>query len=120
MITVATPFRGSPGGWVALHTQLGDWLMEGQPLGIRAQAEATSPDAPCVQAITDPARQLRLTQHVQVYTFAGDKDLVVPDPSRMIDGAQNHPALSLVNHSQRLGITQDPRLALELFRIMGA
>jgi hypothetical protein len=122
LITVATPFHGSPGGRLVKHTKLDEVFMRDWPLGIRQQAEAMSTDSPFIRIIAHPERQRRLAQSVagRVHTFGSNNDIVVPDPSRMIDGAINHPAaeFTLARHSQWLGIPQDPRLALAVFTIL--
>lgn len=122
LITVATPFRGSPGGWLTKHTKLDELAMRQWSPAIRRQAEAMSPDSPFIRIMTAPARQQRLVARLSggVHTFGSRNDIAVPDANRLIDGATNHPAAAfqLARHSQRMGIPQDPRLALSLFQIL--
>ena len=122
IITFSTPFRGSPGGWLVRNTKLDEIFMRSWSKGIRSQAEAMSPDSPFIKIITNPQRQKRLVKNISgvVYTFGSDNDKAVPSANRMIDGAINYPPadFSLAQHSQRMGIPQDPRTALELFRIL--
>ncbi len=122
IITVSTPFRGSPGAGLIKNTQLDEIFMPNWSQGIRKQGEAMAPDSSFIKIITHAERQRRLIQKVSgsVHTFGSQNDRAVPDSHRMIDGANNHPAGSfeLAQHSQRMGIPQDPRIALEIFRIL--
>ena len=122
LITVATPFRGSPTAELVKRTQFDELLMPNWLPGIRKQAEAMATSSPFIHIITSREREQRLIQRVPggVHTFGSYNDLVVPSTHRMIAGATNHPAadFQLARHSQRLGIPQDPRLALAVFSIL--
>ena len=124
VITVATPFQGSPPARLVERTQLDEWFRPAWSPEIRKQAEAMSPTSDFIRLINQPDRQRRLVARVPggVHTFGSRNDLLVPDTHRMIEGAINHPAelFGLDRHSMILGITQDPRLALELFRLFAA
>ncbi len=122
IVTVATPFRGSPGASVVQRTKLDEIMQPNWSDGIRRQAEAMSPDSPFIRIITEPQRQRRLVERVKgrVHTFGSRNDLTTPDQARMIDGAINHPAgdLTMARHSASMGVTQDPRVILALFRLL--
>lgn len=124
IITVATPFQGSPPARVVERTQLDEWFRPAWSPEIRKQAEAMSPQSDFIRIIVQPDRQRRLVARVPggVHTFGSRNDLLVPDEHRMIEGATNHPAelFALARHSMILGITQDPRLALRLFDLLAA
>ncbi len=122
IVTVATPFRGSPLASFVERNHLDEILRLNWSDGIRNQAEAMFPRSPFIQSITDPSRQRRLLDRVKgsVHTFGSENDPATPNQARMIDGAINHPAtgFELARHSMIMGITQDPRLALAVFRIL--
>jgi len=125
LITVATPFRGSPAARLVKRTQIDEWFRPAWSEGIRKQAEAMAPppDSVFIDLITQPHRQRRLLQRVPggVYTMGSRNDPVVPNARRRIKDAHNYPGgrFRLARHSMILGITQDPRLALALFQILG-
>ncbi|MBI1883778.1 MAG: hypothetical protein HYS08_06190, partial [Chlamydiae bacterium] len=54
IITVATPFRGTPGGWIVKHTYLDELLMKNWTDAIRQQAEAMSTDSPYIRTLNHP------------------------------------------------------------------
>lgn len=122
IITVATPFCGSPLASFVERNHLDAILQLNWSAGIRKQAEAMFPGSPFIQIVTDPSRQQRLLKRVKgsVHTFGSNNDPATPNQARMIDGAINHPAagFEFARHSAIMGITQDPRLALAVFRIL--
>ena len=122
IMTVATPFRGSPLASFVERNHLDDILRLNWSDGIRKQAEAMFPQSPFIQIITDPSREARLITRVKgsIHTFGSENDPATPNQARMIDGAINHPAggFELARHSMIMGITQDPRLALAIFTIL--
>lgn len=122
IITVSTPFRGSPAAGLVKNTRVDEIFMPNWSQGIRKQSEAMAPDSSFIKIITHSERQRRLIPKVSgsVHTFGSQNDRAVPDSCRMIDGANNHLAadFGLAQHSQRMGIPQDPRTALGIFRIL--
>lgn len=120
LITVATPYKGSSPAHLAKHSKLDEIFRPKWTKGIREQCNNMAFDSEFIKIINQPVVRERLLKksRIAVHTFSGGNDRAVrPDHAR-IEGAENHKPFELVSHSQRMGITQDPRLHLKVLELL--
>lgn len=117
LITVATPYKGSALADLVKHTKIDEIFRPKWSDGIRKQCENMAFDSPFIKIINEGKIRKRLLKNARlgVYTFSGGNDRAVSPEYARIEGAENYKPFKLVSHSQRMGITQDPRLHLSLF-----
>lgn len=120
LITVATPYKGSVPADFVKHTKIDEWLRPKWPDGIRKQCENLAHDSEFISIINQEEIRERFLKkaRIGVHTFSGGNDRAVSSDDAFIEGAQNHEPFKLVSHSQRMGITQDPRMHYELFMLL--
>jgi len=120
LITVATPYKGSTPADLVKNTKIDEWFRPEWSDGIRKQCENMAYDSKFIGIINqkDIRERLLKTAKIGVYTFSGENDGAVTSEDAFIEGAQNHEPFELILHSQRMGITQDPRTHFELFTLL--
>ncbi len=119
LITVATPYKGSTPADLVKNTKIDEWFRPEWSDGIRKQCENMAHDSKFISIINQKGIRERLLEKAKigVYTFSGEKDGAVTSEDAFIEGAQNHEPFELILHSQRMGITQDPRTHFCLFNL---
>lgn len=119
LITVATPYRGSIPADLVKNTKIDEWFRPQWSDGIRKQCNNLAHSSEFISIINQKEIKERLLQKVSigVHTFSGGNDRAVRPEDAFLDGAQNHKPFELVSHSQRMGITQDPRMHYWLFNL---
>jgi len=120
LITVATPYKGSTPADLVKNTKIDEWFRPEWSDGIRKQCENMAHDSKFISIINQKDIRERLLEKAKigVYTFSGEKDGAVTSEDAFIAGAHNHEPFELILHSQRMGITQDPRTHFELFTLL--
>lgn len=120
LITVATPYKGSVPADLVKHTKIDEIFRPEWSDGIRKQCENMAFDSECIKIINQKEIRERLLKkaRIAVHTFSGGNGRAVRPQDAFIEGAQNHEPFGLVMHSQRMGITQDPRMHWELFDLL--
>ena len=120
LITVATPYKGSVPADLVKNTKIDECFRPEWPIGIRKQCENMAHDSEFIKIINQKEVRDRLLKKAKigVHTFSGGNDRAVCPEDAFIDGAQNHEPFELVSHSQRMGITQDPRMHFWLFDLL--
>ena len=120
VITVATPYKGSVPADIVKHTDLDEIFRPKWSEGIRKQCKNMAFDSNFIEIINQNNIRNRFLKVVKkgVYAFSGGDDLAVRPKDARIKGAANHNPFKLARHSQRMGITQDPRLHLALFKLL--
>jgi len=120
LITVATPYKGSTPADLVKNTKIDEWFRPEWSDGIRKQCENMAHDSEFINIINQKEIRERLLKKAKigVHTFSGRNDRAVSPEDAFIEGAQNHEPFELGMHSQRMGITQDPRMHLWLFNLL--
>jgi triacylglycerol esterase/lipase EstA (alpha/beta hydrolase family) len=126
LITVSTPHQGSPAANLS-DTELAKVLMR-QSKYIRTQGSNMRPTSDFIKLVNNANVRNQLLDRVSfMHMFGGGSDIVVPTSSYMIKttglGKSNYkiyPTLTEATHSQAMGITQDPRTALNIFKLLQA
>jgi hypothetical protein len=120
LITVATPYKGSSPADLVKNTKIDEWFRPEWSEGIRKQCENMAHDSEFINIINQKEIRERLLKKAKigVHTFSGRNDRAVSPEDAFIEGAQNHEPFELGMHSQRMGITQDPRMHLWLFNLL--
>jgi len=120
MITVATPYRGSVPADLVKHTKIDEWFRSEWSDGIRKQCDNLAHDSRFIGIINQNEIRERLLSKAKigVHTFSGCNDRAVRPEDAFIEDAHNHESFELVSHSQRMGITQDPRMHFCLFDLL--
>jgi len=121
LITVATPHRGSELG------EIGP-VFRKYPEHIASQCVNLDPDQPAIKVINKPdAREKLLTRVEKLYCLMGTRDQAVMRSARFnkagIDPKLYEKKVEVLvmdgaTHSQKYGITQDPRTILAVLRIL--
>ncbi|MGD0336206.1 MAG: alpha/beta hydrolase [Candidatus Omnitrophota bacterium] len=119
VVTVATPYKGSGPANLVKHTPIDEIFRPGWSEGVRKQCENMAYDSAFIKIINQNEIRTKLLKNakVGVHTFSGENDGAVTSQDAFIDDANNHAPFELVMHSQRMGITQDPRLHFALFNL---
>lgn len=122
LITVATPYKGSAPADLVKNTKIDEWFRPEWSDGIRKQCENLAHNSKFISIINQKKIRDRLLKKVKigVYTFSGGNDGAVKPEDAFIEGAKNHEPFKLVSHSQRMGITQDPRMHWALFNLFSS
>ena len=120
LITVATPYRGSVPADLVKHTKIDEWFRSEWSDGIRKQCDNLSHDSEFIDIINqnDIRKRFLSKTKIGVHTFSGGNDRAVRPEDVFIEDAHNHESFELVSHSQRMGITQDPRMHWWLFNLL--
>jgi len=120
LITVATPYKGSTPADLVKNTKIDEWFRPEWSDGIRKQCENMAHDSKFINIINQKEIRERLLEKAKigVHTFSGENDGAVTSEDAFIEGAQNHEPFELILHSQRMGITQDPRMHYWLFNLL--
>ncbi|MDD5109415.1 MAG: hypothetical protein PHC29_07980 [Candidatus Omnitrophica bacterium] len=120
LITVATPCKGSVPADLVRNTIIDEWFRKEWSDGIRKQCENLAHSSKFINIINQEEIKGRLLKKAKigVHTFSGKNDQAVRPEDAFIEGAQNHEPFELVSHSQRMGITQDPRTHFWLFDLL--
>ena len=126
LITVSTPHQGSPAANIS-DTKLAEIVMRRSKY-IRIQGSNMAPKAPFIKLVNSAnARNTLLNRISFLHMFGGGDDIVVPTSSYKIkkaglvtDNFKIYPPLSLARHSQVMGITQDPRMHLEIIKLLSS
>ena len=121
VITAATPYKGSVPADISKYTGLDEMLRPKWSDGIRKQCDNMASDSEFIKIINQVGVRNRLLQTAKkgMHSFSGGDDSAVRPKDAFIEGAVNHRPFKLAAHSQKMGITQDPRLHLELFKLLG-
>lgn len=120
LITVSTPYKGSDPATLAKRTKLDEIFCKSWSPGVRQQCNNMAFDSKFIEIINKSDIRKRLLNRVSigVHTFGSRNDRAVAYEYTQIEGATNHSEIVLAQHSQRMGITQDPRVHLELFNLL--
>lgn len=120
VITAATPYKGTLPSDIVKHSRLDEILRPKWSQGTREQCENMAFDSQFIKIINWREIREKLLEKAKkgVHTFSGTNDAAVKPEYAFIDGAENHEPFRLAAHSQRMGITQDPRFHLELFTLL--
>jgi hypothetical protein len=120
LITVATPYKGSFPAHMVKHSKLDEIFRPKWTKGMREQCNNMAYDSPFVKIVNSDQIRERLLKAVTigVHTFASDNDRAVAYKNAQIKGGNNHPPVTLAQHSQRMGITQNHTVQLELFTLL--
>lgn len=126
LITVSTPHQGSPAANIS-DTKLAEVVMRRSEY-IRKQGSNMAPKSPFIKLINSAEIRNALLERVSfMHMFGGGDDIVVPVSSYKIkksgllkDNYRIYPPLNLARHSQVMGITQDPRMHLEIIRLLSS
>lgn len=120
LITVATPYKGSFPADLVKHTKIDEIFKPEWTDDIRKQCENMAFDSEFIKIINQPVIRKRLLKNarITVHTFSGGDDRAVNPEYALIEDAENHKPFNLVSHSQRMGITQDPRVILAIINLL--
>ena len=124
LITVSTPHQGSPAANLS-DTELAKVLLR-QSEYIRTQGSNMRPTSDFIKLVNDVSIRNQLLDRVSfMHMFGGGSDIVVPTSNYMIkttglkkSNYKVYPTLSEATHSQAMGITQDPRMSLSIFKLL--
>jgi len=124
LITVSTPHQGSPEAKLANNKIAKLILHKSKYIGM--QGANMSIDLDYMRLVNSLDVKNRLLERVSsMHMFGGGSDLVVPEYSYKIstsgltkDNYTIYPVWNLATHSQVMGITQDVRMALEIFKLL--
>ena len=119
VVTVATPYKGSGPANLVKYTPLDEIFRSEWSDGVRKQCENMAYDSAFIKIINQNEIRTKLLKNAKigVYTFSGKNDGAVTSQDAFIEDTNNHAPFELVMHSQRMGITQDPRLHFALFSL---
>jgi pimeloyl-ACP methyl ester carboxylesterase len=120
LITVATPYKGSIPADLVKNTKIDEWFGPKWSEGIGKQCENLAHTSEFISIINRKEIRERLFKKAKigVYTFLAGNDRAVRPSDAFIEGANNRKPFQLVSHSQKMGITQDPRMHYELFKLL--
>jgi len=124
LITVSTPHQGSPEAKLANKKIAKLILHKSKYIGM--QGANMSIDSDYMRLVNSVNVRNRLLERVaSMHMFGGGSDLVVPEYSYKINtigltktNYTINPILNLATHSQTMGITQDVRMAFEIFSLL--
>jgi cephalosporin-C deacetylase-like acetyl esterase len=124
LITVSTPHQGSPAARLA-DTEIAEVVLHESEY-IATQGANMDIKSDYMQLVNSLEVRNRLLKRVaSMHMFGGGDDIVVPPDRYKINtnGLKKnnymiYPALDLARHSQVMGITQDVRMAYEIFKLL--
>lgn len=126
LITVSTPHQGSLAANLS-DTKLAKILLRGSKY-IRIQGSNMRPTSPFITLLNERNIRNQLLERISfMHMFGGGSDPIVPRTRYKIktDGLKKknfiiYPVIRLASHTQRMGITQDPRMHLQILRLLAS
>lgn len=127
LITVATPYRGSPKAGL-LDAKIAKLIFHRSEY-IKSQGKSMNPRSYFVKLVNEAKTREQLLNRIkELHMFGGEYDEVVQKPycylktDSLSKGALNkintYPVFKMAKHSQRMGITQDHRLILAVMNLL--